>query len=34
LKLSGSELPNSGTYLYEFTAGEDKPEVRKMLVRK
>lgn len=34
LRLSANDIPNSGTYLYEFIAGNDKPTVRKMLVRK
>ncbi|HET9137189.1 MAG TPA: choice-of-anchor D domain-containing protein [Candidatus Kapabacteria bacterium] len=34
ITLSANDLPNSGTYLYEFRAGNERPTVRKMIVRK
>ncbi|HYM21490.1 MAG TPA: choice-of-anchor D domain-containing protein, partial [Candidatus Kapabacteria bacterium] len=34
LNISARDVPASGTYFYEFTAGADTPVVKKMLVRK
>ncbi len=34
LKLSANDLPGSGTYFYEFTPGNEKPTVRKMIVNR